>query len=585
MLLSVENISLTYVDKIILNEVNLYIEFKEKIGLIGDNGSGKTSLLKIIAGLEEAQAGKIIINQLNKIAYLPQDSIIDSDISVIDFIQSQNTDISEEKKYEMNSILTKLGIFEFNKKMGNLSGGEKKRVMLAATLVKSCELLILDEPTNHLDIDMINWLEKYLIKYNKAILLVTHDRYFLERVVGKIVELDNGILTTYEANYNKYLEQKLMQEDILKAQIRKKNSFLRKEYEWIKRGPQARETKDKRRIKQYEDLVSEKQVIKDEMDFTYTTSRLGKKTIILEDISKSINNRTLIKDFTYIVENNDRVGIIGRNGIGKSTLLNIIAGDIKIDSGILEIGETVKIGYFKQEVEAQNPKMRVIDYLTEVAEEMVVENISISASKMLERFLFTPQMQYSPIEKLSGGERRRLYLLKILMQAPNILLLDEPTNDLDITTLSILEDFISSFEGAVLIVSHDRYFLDRCVEKLFYLDEEGIMSKFNGAYTENVEAINDIKNTKSDETKKTDTRIKPKSDKLTYNEKRELSTIEVEVNSLDEALSEVTNKINSGYLEYEKLAPLLDEQKELEQKLNDKLERWAYLTEKEEKSK
>ncbi|MDF2673182.1 MAG: transporter, partial [Clostridiales bacterium] len=510
-LLTAENILKSYSEKILLNNISIGINEGDKIGVIGINGTGKTTLLKIISGLEQPDEGKITKGNSVTIEYLPQNPDFDMDITVLqqvfkgdsaviklireyeEAINNPNTSSDRIIKLNYNmdtanawgieseakSILTKLGISDFNARIGTLSGGQKKRIALAGALINPSDLLILDEPTNHLDDETIDWLEQYLNRRKGALLMVTHDRYFLDRIVNEIYELDRGNIYAYKGNYSDFLEKKLEREDLEAASENKRQSLYRKELAWIKRGAKARSTKQKARIERFEKLEQAAVDINgDKLEIASGSSRLGKKVVELEHINKAFDGETLIKDFSYIVERDDRIGIVGPNGIGKSTLLNIISGKLKADNGIIEVGETVKIGMYAQENYHMDDELRVIEYIKDGAEYITtLDGYRISASQMLERFLFSPGTQWTPIGKLSGGEKRRLYLLRVLMEAPNVLLLDEPTNDLDIETLTILEDYIDSFQGAVITVSHDRYFLDKLAEKIFYFEGNGNVVK------------------------------------------------------------------------------------------------------------
>ncbi|MFA9423772.1 MAG: ABC-F family ATP-binding cassette domain-containing protein, partial [Sedimentibacter sp.] len=486
MILTLEKISKSFGEKTLLNNVDLYINDSDKLGMVGVNGTGKSTLLKIMAQIEEPDGGNIIKNPLDRICYLPQDPLFNEATTVLEqiFINS-SSETKELMEYEAKTILNKLGIDEFNKDVNLLSAGQRKRVAIASALVNPCELLILDEPTNHLDNDMILWLENYLIKYTGAIIMVTHDRYFLDRVSNRIIELDKGDLYAYDGNYSKFLELKARREDMEVGSERKRQSLYRKELAWIQRGPRARGTKAKGRIEQFENLKDQLGTdISDKLELNSMSSRLGRKTIEIKNISKSFGDKIIVNDFEYTVVRDARIGIVGQNGAGKSTLLNMIAGRINPESGHVEIGSTVKLGYFSQESEVLDESLKVIDYIKNIAEIIETPDGTITASQMLEKFLFSPDVQYNTIKKLSGGERRRLFLLSVLIKAPNILLLDEPTNDLDIETLTILEDYLETFNGAVITVSHDRYFLDKVVNTVLELPGDGTVKKFNGGYSD-----------------------------------------------------------------------------------------------------
>ncbi len=590
MLLQVEDLTLHYVNQTILNHVTFSIDYKEKIGVIGHNGSGKSTLLKVIAGIEEPEMGTITKKKIDRISYLPQTIEESIPLTIQDYLR-QDRIMKPEDELSLNTILNKLGMSNQKLMMNHLSGGEKKRVLLAKALAEPCELLILDEPTNHLDSTMIEWLEKYLIKFSGAILMVTHDRYFLERVTKKMIELENGQATLYEANYQKYLILKLEQATFLNHQEQKRKAFLKKELEWIKRAPQARASKDKKRIENFYDISSNPYQKKRNLDtmvdvFVPIERRLGKKIIEASHISKSFHQKKVIQDFTYFVSKEDRIGIIGANGSGKSTLLNLLSLDLVPDSGKVSVGDTVVIGYFKQGNEIENPKQRVIDFITETALEYKIGSEQMSATKLLEQFLFEGDKQFQPIEKLSGGEKRRLLLLKTLLMNPNVLFLDEPTNDLDIETLQILEEMIAKFQGPVFIVSHDRYFLDKTVSTIFSFEEDGKIEIYLGNYQDYIMKSKDKQIPISVETKKKIERKKMQTKvRLTYQEQKELETIEDEITELEEEVKKGKENLAKKYANYLVYSSYLKEQEVLEQKLEEKMNRWEYLNEKLEQSK
>lgn len=585
-ILSCENISLSYSEKTLLENVSLYIENNDKIGIVGINGTGKSTLLKIIAGIETPNKGKVILSNGTRIAYLPQNPIFEKDTTIIKQVMlwaNQNNDIFE---YEAQTILTKLGITDFEKSVNHLSGGQKKRVAIASALLTDCEILILDEPTNHLDTEMISWLEQRLIKFNGAILMITHDRYFLDRVSNKIVEIDNGSLYTYNSNYSKYIELKAERHEMDLASDRKRNAFLKKELEWIKRGPRARGTKSKSRIENFNNLSEIDDVSAgDSLKLESISTRLGRKIIEIENISKSFDENILIKDFSHVLDRDSRIGIVGKNGIGKSTLLNIISGKLIPDSGTIVHGETVKIGYFSQESDDMDINLRVIDYIKDVAEYVKTPSGELSASQMLEKFLFPSDSQWNSIGRLSGGERRRLYLLRILMDSPNILLLDEPTNDLDIQTLSILEDYLETFSGAVITVSHDRYFLDKVVNRIFTPTKGGEIIQYTGGYTDYLEKSSE--NTQiSTNIKKEPTQTKQNHTqkvKFSFKEQYEFDRIDDEIENLENKLSDISKEIQIQTTDFTKLNELLAKQTEIQAELDEKMDRWAYLNELAEK--
>ena len=574
MLLIAENIYKSYGEKMLLNGVSLNIEEKEKIGIIGVNGCGKTTLLKILANRLESDKGDVNLIGKTKISYLPQDLELNEDNNILDEILSNvSTEEVEVKEHEAKAILTKLEIFDYTREIKTLSGGEKRKVALALALVKTCDILMLDEPTNHLDSDMIEWLEKYLIKLNKTLVMITHDRYFLDRVVNKIIEVDKGKIYEYEANYSRFLELKAEREESKLTEERKIQAFLRKEYEWIKRGARARATKEKKRVEKYEELTSREKVVQKNLVIESAKSRLGNKTIELIDVSKSYD-KPLFKNFSINVERDARVGFIGKNGSGKTSLLKIMAGLIPSDSGEVIIGETVKIGYFSQENEDLSGYERAIDYIKSIAEVVQTKSGYITASQMLENFLFDEP--FIPISKLSGGEKRRLSLLGVLMKSPNILLLDEPTNDLDITTLTILESYLSDFTGAVLVISHDRYFLDKVVDRVYVLDSSYKFKIYEGGYSYYLE---NRKDEQVEVKKEVKVREKEKKIKLTYYEQKEFETIEEETEKISEEINQVQKEIDLYISDYHKTKDLYLKKEELEKKLEEKFARWEYLSE------
>lgn len=587
MILTAENIFKSYSEKKLLNGVTLYISEGDKIGVIGVNGTGKSTLLRILAGIEELDGGNITKSQGDRINYLPQNPVFNPNNTVIEQVfDNASSQTRELMDYEAKMILTKLGITEFDKKVSILSGGQRKRVAIASALANPCELLILDEPTNHLDNDMVVWLENYLKGYKGAILMVTHDRYFLDRVTNKIVELDNGNLYTYDGNYDKFIELKAMREDIATASERKRQSILRKELEWIHRGVRARGTKSKSRIERFEEMNSIKAPeVAEKLDLSSVSTRLGKKIIEINNIFKSFGDIKIIENFEYTITKDARIGIVGKNGVGKSTLLNMIGGKIEPDKGNIDIGQTVNLGYFTQESVEMDLNLRVIDYIKSIAEFIDTVDGKLSASQMLERFLFTPDVQYNIIGKLSGGERRRLFLLSIIMKAPNVLLLDEPTNDLDIQTLTILEDYLEGFNGAVIVVSHDRYFLDKVVNKIFEITDDGKVISYNGGYSDYYERkiyeanLQEKSNTiaKDEKAKKYENQDKPKKVKFSFKEQREFETIDDDIAKLEDSIKSIDCDIEKNSTDYVKLEELISEKENLQQQLNEKMDRWVYL--------
>lgn len=591
-LLTVENMSKSYSERMLFNNVSFGIIEGEKIGVIGINGTGKSTLLKIIAALEEPDGGTVIKGKKVRIAYLAQKPEFDSGKSIL---QNVIMNLKAEEEYrnlegEAASMLIKFGISDVNASPGILSGGQKKRVALIKALLTPAEILVLDEPTNHLDNEMTQWLEDYLNKYRGAFIMVTHDRYFLDRVTNKILEIDKGNIYSYAANYSKFLELKAEREEMLLASERKAKNLYRIELEWMKRGARARTTKQKARIERFEELRDRKAVETDgKVEINALSSRLGKKTIELNNISKSFGDKHLIKNFSYILLPGDRVGIIGPNGCGKSTLLNILTGILPPDCGTVEIGSTIKTGYFSQENEYMDESMKVIDYIKDTAEYIQTSEGTATASQMCEKFLFNGSMQYCRIEKLSGGEKRRLYLLKVLMEAPNILVLDEPTNDLDISTLAILEDYLDSYPGIVVTVSHDRYFLDRIASRIFAF-ENGTIRLYEGNYSDyraakeneinsnNQPAQNALKKAEEKKPAGMDS-WKQRSNKLrfTYQEQKEYETIDSDIAKLEDEIKKTDKEMEIYASDYVKLTELTRRKEELEKALDDKMERWVYL--------
>lgn len=625
-LLAIENITKSYGERVLFENISFGVDEGDKIGLIGINGTGKSTFLKIIAGLETADTGQVIMGNSVQIGYLPQNPYFDAEATVLTQVFKGNSplmkvlreyekalkdvekdpgDIDKEKhlislneqmdarnawqlESDAKSILTKLGINDISLKVNTLSGGQRKRIALASALINPVDLLILDEPTNHIDNETIVWLEQYLYKRKGALLMITHDRYFLDRVTNRILELNKGKMYSYAGNYSKFLEMKVEREKQLEASESKRQNILRNELAWIKRGAKARSTKQKARIERFEQLRDQKvDLSTQKIEITAGASRLGKKIIELDHVSKGYSGKTLIHDFSYIVLKDDRVGIVGPNGSGKTTLLNIISGNITPDKGILEVGQTVKIGFFSQENFEMNEEMRVIEYIKEEANYVTsADGRTISASQMLERFLFPSTLQWMPIAKLSGGEKRRLKLLRILMGSPNVLILDEPTNDLDIETLTILEDYLDYFPGAVIIVSHDRYMLDRMVDKIFVFEGHGIIRQYPGGYSD-YQKKHKLTEIEVDEKNKTIVKKKPiitekitkRPRKFSYKEQREYEQIDDIIAAVEQELKDVKAKINVACSDYTLLQELVDKEKELESKLDNLLERWTYLNE------
>ncbi len=585
MLLSAEKISKSYSEKILLRDISLFIDEGDKIGVIGVNGTGKSTFLKILASEEQPDSGTVEKYSYVRIQYLAQNPLWDEQLTVLQHVFSGAPELKETDEFEAKSILTKLGISKFNTPVSSLSGGQKKRVAIASALINPCEILILDEPTNHLDNEMVQWLESYLIKYTGALIMVTHDRYFLDRVTNKIVEIDNGHLYSYQANYSQYIELKAQREEMELGSERKRQSILRKELEWIQRGAKARSTKSKDRIARFEALsVKSGPATASKLELGSMSSRLGKKTIEINDVSFGFDGNPIIKNFSHILLRDERIGIVGKNGCGKSTLLNIISGKLLPDSGSVVWGDTVKIGYFSQDSEELNLHLRVIDYIKEIAATIETEDGIATASQMLEKYLFTPDMQWNTIGRLSGGERRRLYLLGILMQAPNVLLLDEPTNNLDIPTLIILEKYLEFFNGVVIAVSHDRYFLDKVVDTIFDFTDDGEIKKHLCSYSDYW-----AQNTATQSSKKTPGPTAParinnsKKLKFTYKEQREFACIDSEIANLEKELEDTAVLIEDAASDYIKLQQLLAIKQTLNEKLEYKIERWVYLNDLAEK--
>ncbi|WP_142690068.1 ABC-F family ATP-binding cassette domain-containing protein [Clostridium tertium] len=620
-LITLENITKTYSEKVLLNNVTLNINDGDKIGLIGLNGAGKSTLLKILTGRDEFFDGKVVKGKNIRIEYLAQDTKYDDNSTILEqifkgdtpemkllmeyeeLLEKVNNDISLNDKLialqsridtmnlwdlesDAKTILTKLGISDFNKKMSELSGGQKKRVFLASSLITPCELLVLDEPTNHLDSESIEWLEEYLNSRKGALIMITHDRYFLDRVTNKIIELDRGNLYLYEGNYSDFLEKKAERLQVEASKEEKRQKLILKELKWVRRGAKARTTKQKARLQRFDELVSTDYItVNTDIEMPFVGRRLGKKIIEINNISKSFDNKVLVKDFDYIFSKNDRIGVIGKNGAGKTTLVNMITGAISPDNGDIEIGDTVSIGTFSQDNTHMDLNQRAIDYIKEGGENIPTEDgYNITASQLAERFLFDGTMQYTPIEKLSGGERRRLHLLRVLMESPNVLILDEPTNDLDIETLKILEDFLDEFIGVVIIVSHDRYFLDRLCNKIFSYEGDGLVKQYVGNYSDYLihkeyeikpeKSKNEVKEKKTNQKENRNTSSKPK---FTFKEQKEFEEIYSVIESLEHELTVIEDKMAKNASNYGTLNELMKEKETLEEELLFKYERLEYL--------
>ena len=586
MLLQAEHLSINFGSRQLLRDVNFYLNEGDKVGIIGINGTGKSTFLKVLAGALEADEGRIVRNPNTQVSYLSQNPIMEDEATILEQIFLHfPKEFRELNEYEAKSMLTRLGFTDFSQKVGTLSGGQRKRVALVAALVHPADILILDEPTNHLDSEMVAWLEDWLRAFRGGLIMVTHDRYFLERVVNHITELSRGKIYHFEANYSKYLELKSQREEMAEASERKRQSILRVEREWIMRGCKARTTKSKDRIERYHNLLNQDAPETDDtVQLSAASSRLGRKIIELQSVSKAFDGRTIIQNFSYNLLRNDRIGIVGRNGAGKSTLLHMVAGTLLPDSGSVETGTTVKIGHFSQEGRELDLNQRVYDFIHEIAREVRTEEGTFTAKQMMERFLFPSDLQSVPIGRLSGGERRRLYLLSVLMEAPNVLLLDEPTNDLDVMTLSILEDYLQSFSGPILIVSHDRFFLDKLADTIFEVKGDGRVEQFTGNWTDwSVKRKLEEAPVKAEKPKAAPERPREKKLKFSYKEEREFSIIEDDIAALEEKIEENQNLQAEAGSDYVKLQQLQDELSNLEAQLEHKEERWMYLTELKEK--
>ena len=617
-LLSLENITKAYTERVLLDGASFFLQEGEKVGIIGINGTGKSTLLKLAAGLEEPDTGSCTKANHVVIRYLPQTPEFDDSCTVWEHVEKK---ISESTQWDMEgeakSMLRTLGIVRLEQKISELSGGQRKRLALAEILMQPCDILVLDEPTNHLDHAMAAWLEDYLKCWRGSLIMVTHDRYFLDSVSNRIVEIDKGKIYSYDTNYSGFLELKAQREEMEAATERKRQSILRVELEWVKRGARARSTKQKARLERYEEMKNQHGPQSDgQVSMSSITTRMGNTTIEIDGISKSYGGHTFIRDFLYIFLKNDRVGFVGTNGCGKTTLMKLLAGREEPDSGSIKVGQTIRIGYYSQEIETSkeagiaymDPKMRVIDYIRETAEFVRTEDGLISASAMLERFLFPPQAQYSLIGKLSGGERRRLNLLRVLMESPNVLILDEPTNDLDISTLTILEDYLDHYQGIVIVVSHDRYFLDRTVNRIFAFEAGGVLRQYEGGYTDyalkagesaqcNLSVQDGIISSAAGGTEGADTGSeaggraayenyranRERKLKFSYKEKQEYETIEQDILDLEEKLESLDAEMAANATNSKRLSELAAEREQTEADLEHKMERWEYLEELAEK--
>ena len=604
-LVTIEHLTKSYTERLLFDDTSFSINEGEKIGLIGVNGTGKSTLLKIVAGLEDADSGSVVRGRSLYIRYLSQIPEFAEGDTVLESVMRENAgethySSADEMQATAKSMLNKLGITEHDALTSTLSGGQRKRVALASVLMSTADLLILDEPTNHLDSGMADWLEEYLKTFRGALLMITHDRYFLDSVVGRIVELDKGKLYSYQANYEGFLALKAERMEMAEASERKRQTILRNEIAWMQRGARARSTKQKAHIQRYEELRDQKGPEYDRnVELESIASRLGRTTVEVKDLCKAYGDKVLMKDFTYIFLKNDRVGIIGPNGSGKSTLMKMLAGWVEPDSGTIQIGQTVKMGYFSQENEAMDESLKVIDYIKNAAEYVKTKDGSISASQMLERFLFPSGMQYTAIGRLSGGERRRLYLLRILMEAPNVILLDEPTNDLDIQTLTILEDYLDTFPGIVIAVSHDRYFLDRVVNRIFAFEGQGKVTQYEGGFTDyqvawsarHPQETGEQKGVRAGDSDENGSGLPinrnnwkqaaggEKKRKLSFKEQREWETIEADIAALEQSIGDLEQEIGKSATNYTRLNELMEEKSAREAQLEEKMERWMYLNE------
>lgn len=588
-ILNIEHISKIYGEKVIFEDASFGVQEGDKVGIIGINGTGKSTLLKMLAGEEVPETGQIIMQNNVRLAYLPQNPQFPENATILSYIQDC------EAEWKVQSNLTQLGITEYEKQIAVLSGGQRRKVALAKILAQDFDILLLDEPTNHLDEAMISWLEEYLKSFRGTVLMVTHDRYFMDKVTNRILEISHGKMYSYEANYSKFLELKAEREEMELASERKRQSVLRMELEWAKRGCRARTTKQRARLERLEALKNTAAPVGDQsVELESVETRMGKKTIELKHVSKKYGNQVLVEDFNYILLKNQKLGIIGPNGCGKSTLMKLMAGLVEPDSGTVEIGETIKIGYFAQEEQEMDERQRVIDYVKDIAEYINTKDGKISASQMLERFLFTPDMQYAPIGKLSGGEKRRLYLLGVLSSEINVLLLDEPGNNLDIPTLTILEDYLNSFAGIVVTVSHDRYFLDNVVDRIFEFTGNGKLQQYEGGYTDYLEAkarrndsVKQPVQTEKKEEKKTSAQTWKQNRtvklKFTFKEQKEFETIDDDIAKLEEKLEKLDEEIMKNATNSGKLNELTAEKEEEEALLEEKMERWVYLNDLAEK--
>ena len=586
MLLNMESVRKTYGDRTLLDDVTFYMKQGDRVGVVGVNGCGKSTFLRLAAGKEKPDSGSVSYDPNVRLGYLPQDPAYDPENTVMEQVEAGLDPTAREiARYEAVEILTRLGITDVGQKMGALSGGQRKRVALAACLVHPCDLLLLDEPTNHLDAEMIGWLETYLQRFTGGILLVTHDRYFLERIADRTLEVSFGKLYVYEGGYSAYLDGRARREEMDAASERKRRSILRRELQWVLQGPCARGTKSRERLERYEALKAAQPPETEQSleGIQALSSRLGRKTVELKDAGKCFGDRWVLRHFDFLLQRTDRVGIVGGNGAGKSTLLNLIAGSLQPDEGTVTVGDTVKLGYFSQHARELNPNQTALDYVKEQGDRIETPEGTLTASRLMDKFLFSGPMQHRLIGRLSGGEKRRLFLLGILASAPNVLLLDEPTNDLDIPTMTVLEDYLETFPGAIIAVSHDRYFLDRLCARVFAVEPGGTVKQYVGGYSDYLEAAREKPRAEKKQTKETAEKPRERKLKFSFKEQREYETIDADIAALEAKIEENKKDQDRFGADFEKLQALMAEASQLEAALEEKTERWMYLTELAEK--